>query len=60
MKTIGNGPAGLARVAPATLASASTTLAGNPGDRINAALLGSDLGAPDFTDVDAVDDNVAL
>ena len=42
-----------------TLAGA-TTLAGNLGDSGNAALVGSDLGAPDFTDANAIADNVAL
>jgi hypothetical protein len=35
-------------------------LAGNLGDPGNAALVGSDLGAPDFTDDNAIANNVAL
>jgi len=52
-------------LAAATLALASalagaTTLSGNLGDAGNGALVGSDLGAPDFTDANAIADNVAL
>ena len=60
MHTIRNALAGAALALAATLAAASTTLAGNLGDSGNAALVGSDLGSPDFTDADAVADNVAL
>ena len=52
-------------LAAGTLALASTlagatTLSGNLGDAGNGALVGSDLGAPDFTDANAIADNVAL
>lgn len=52
-------------LAAGTLALASTlagatTLSGNLGDSGNGALVGSDLGAPDFTDANAVANNVAL
>ena len=60
MNTTRNALAGLALAAVATVAGASTTLAGNLGDPGNAALVGSDLGAPDFTDDNAVANNVAL
>ena len=61
MHTIRNGIAGAALALAATLAAATTTtLAGNLGDSGNAALVGSDLGAPDFTDANAIADNVAL
>ena len=60
MHTIRNALAGAALALAATLAAASTTLAGNLGDSGNAALVGSDLGLPDFTDADAIADNVAL
>ena len=60
MHTIRNGIAGAALALAATLAAATTTLAGNLGDSGNAALVGSDLGAPDFTDDNAVANNVAL
>ena len=60
MNTIRNGITGVALALAATLANASTTLAGNLGDSGNAALVGSDLGAPDFTDDYAIADNVAL
>jgi hypothetical protein len=43
----------------ATTAS-GTTLSGNLGDSGNTALVGSDLGVPDFTDANAVANNVAL
>jgi hypothetical protein len=48
--TIRNGLAGLALVATAMAASASTTYSGNLGDAGNTALVGSDLGAPTFVD----------
>ena len=60
MHTIRNGLAGAALALAATLAGASTTLSGNLGDAGNAALVGSDLGAPDFTDDNAIANNVAL
>ena len=60
MHTIRNAFAGATLALAATLACASTTLAGNLGDSGNAALVGSDLGAPDFTDANAIADNVAL
>ena len=60
MHTIRNAIAGATLALAATLAAASTTLAGNLGDPGNAALVGSDLGAPDFTDDNAIADNVAL
>src|SRR5579862_1081125 len=44
----------------ATACAATSTLAGNLGDAGNGALVGSDLGAPDFTDANAIADNVAL
>ena len=59
MHTIRNGLAGATLALAATLAGA-TTYAGNLGDPGNAALVGSDLGAPDFTDANAVANNVAL
>ena len=59
MNTIRNGLAGAALVLASTLAGA-TTYAGNLGDAGNTALVGSDLLAPDFTDANAVADNVAL
>ena len=60
MNRIRNGLAGMALVAVATAAGAATTLAGNLGDPGNGALVGSDLGAPDFTDDNAIANNVAL
>ena len=61
MHTIRNGIAGATLALAATLAAATTTtLAGNLGDSGNAALVGSDLGAPDFSDDNAIADNVAL
>ena len=61
MHTIRNAIAGATLALAATLAAASTTtLAGNLGDSGNAALVGSDLGAPDFTDDNAIANNVAL
>ena len=61
MDTIKNA---LSSIALATLAlaahAATTTLSGNLGDAGNAALVGSDLGAPAFGDDDAIADNVAL
>lgn len=61
MNTIMNGLAGAALAIAATAAGASgTTYAGNLGDAGNAALVGSDLGAPDFTDDNAIANNVAL
>jgi hypothetical protein len=60
MNTIRNGLAALALAATAMAAGASTTLAGNLGDPGNGALVGSDLGAPDFTDDNAIANNVAL
>ena len=61
MHTIRNGIAGATLALAATLAAATTTtLAGNLGDSGNAALVDSDLGAPDFSDDNAIADNVAL
>jgi hypothetical protein len=61
MNTIMNGLAGAALAIAATAAGASgTTYAGNLGDAGNAALVGSDLGAPDFADDNAIANNVAL
>ncbi len=61
MNTITNA---LAATALATLAlaghAATTTLSGNLGDAGNAALVGSDLGAPGFGDDNTIADNVAL
>lgn len=51
--------AGAALALAASLAGAAT-LAGNLGDSGNAALVGSDLGAPGFGDDDAIANNVAL
>jgi hypothetical protein len=59
MNTILNALAAAALALASTLAGA-TTYAGNLGDAGNAALVGSDLGAPDFTDDNAIADNVAL
>ncbi len=59
MNTIRNGLAGATLALAATFAGA-TTLAGNLGDAGNAALVGSDLGAPDFTDDNTIANNVAL
>jgi hypothetical protein len=59
MNTIRNGLAGAWLALAATLAGA-TTYAGNLGDAGNAALVGSDLGAPGFADDNASADNVAL
>ena len=59
MNTIRNGLAGAALALAATLAGA-TTFAGNLGDAGNAALVGSDLGAPGFDDENAIANNVAL
>jgi len=59
MRTIIQALAAGALTLASTLAGA-TTLAGNLGDPGNAALVGSDLGAPDFTDANAIADNVAL
>jgi len=46
--------------AAATASAATSTLSGNLGDPGNGALVGSDLGLPDFTDANAIADNVAL
>jgi len=59
MRTITTSLAGAALALAASMAGAAT-LAGNLGDSGNGALVGSDLGAPDFSDDDAVADNVAL
>jgi hypothetical protein len=59
MHTIRTGLAGAALALAATLAGA-TTYAGNLGDAGNAALVGSDLGAPAFDDANAIANNVAL
>ena len=60
MRIITAGLAGLALALATSMAAASTTYDGNLGDSGNGALVGSDLGAPDFTDANAVADNVAL
>jgi hypothetical protein len=60
MGIIKTGLAGAALALATSLAGASTTYDGNLGDSGNAALVGSDLGAPDFTDANSVADNVAL
>lgn len=59
MAIIKTGLAGLALALAASVAGAST-LSGNLGDSGNSALVGSDLGAPDFTDANSVANNVAL
>ena len=59
MNTILNALAAATLALASTLAGA-TTYAGNLGDAGNAVLVGSDLGAPDFTDDNAIADNVAL
>ena len=59
MKTIKSVLAAASLALAAGLAGA-TTYSGNLGDAGNAALVGSDLAAPDFTDANAVADNVAL
>ena len=59
MHTITNGLAAATLALASTLAGA-TTYAGNLGNPGNAALVGSDLGAPDFTDENAIANNVAL
>ena len=59
MNTISNGLAGATLALAGTLAGA-TTFAGNLGDAGNAALVGSDLGAPGFDDENAIANNVAL
>lgn len=59
MNTLRTGLAGTVLALAASLAGAST-LSGNLGDSGNGALVGSDLGAPDFTDDNAIADNVAL
>jgi hypothetical protein len=51
--------AALALIIVATAASA-TPLSGNLGDAGNGALVGSDLGAPDFADSNSIANNVAL
>ena len=60
MNTIRNAVAGAALAAMAMAAGAATTLSGNLGNAGNGALVGSDLGAPDFTDDQAIANNVAL
>ena len=60
MNMIRNALAGLALAAAGTVAGAATTFAGNLGDPGNAALVGSDLGAPDFSSDNAIANNVAL
>jgi hypothetical protein len=59
MNTIMNGLAAATLALASSLAGA-TTYAGNLGDAGNAALVGSDLGVPDFTDDNSVANNVAL
>jgi hypothetical protein len=60
MNRFRNALAGTALAAAAMTAGAATTLAGNLGDPGNGALVGSDLGVPDFTDANAIANNVAL
>ncbi|MEP6503688.1 MAG: DVUA0089 family protein [Betaproteobacteria bacterium] len=60
MNTLRNTMAGLALAAVAAASGAATTLSGNLGDSGNGALVGSDLGVPDFTDDNAIANNVAL
>ena len=60
MRIITTGLAGLALALATSMAAASTTYSGNLGDSGNGALVGSDLGAPDFTDANSIADNVAL
>jgi hypothetical protein len=60
MNRIRNALAGAVLAAAAAAAGAATTLAGNLGDAGNGALVGSDLGAADFSDANAIADNVAL
>jgi hypothetical protein len=60
MRTITTGLVGAALALATSLAGASTTYNGNLGDSGNGALVGSDLGAPDFTDENSVANNVAL
>jgi hypothetical protein len=60
MNRFRNSMAGLALVAVAMAAGASTTLSGNFGDLGNGALVGSDLGAAIFADDNAIANNVAL
>jgi hypothetical protein len=60
MNTLSNTMAALVLAAVATTSGAATTLSGNLGDAGNGALVGSDLGAPDFTDDNAKANNVAL
>lgn len=59
MNTIRTGLA-CAALALCAASAGAATLSGNLGDSGNGALVGSDLGAPDFTDANAVADNVAL
>jgi hypothetical protein len=51
---------GLALMTAATFAGATTTFSGNFGDAGNNALVGSNLGGPDFTDEFTIANNVAL
>ncbi len=60
MNNLGKTIAGLLLAAAAATAGAATTLSGNLGDTGNGALVGSDLGAPGFTDDNTVANNVAL
>ena len=59
MRNVKTGLAGIALALAASMAGAAT-LSGNLGDSGNGALVGSDLGAPDFTDANSIADNVAL
>jgi hypothetical protein len=60
MRIITTGLAGIALALATSMAGASTVYSGNLGDSGNGALVGSDLGAPDFTDANSIADNVAL
>jgi hypothetical protein len=60
MNTLSKTIAGLLLVAMAAASGAATTLSGSLGDSGNGALVGSDLGLPDFTDDNAIANNVAL
>jgi len=60
MNRLRNSMAGLALVVVVMAAGAQTTLSGNLGDAGNGALVGSDLGAANFTDANAIANNVVL
>ena len=60
MNRLRNSMAGLALAVVVMAAGAQTTLSGNLGDAGNGALVGSDLGAANFTDANAIANNVVL